>query len=99
VLPLDEVRLGVEQHLRAARGEQPHGGLVGHRAAREEQRLLLAEQLRHARLEAAHGRVAVEDVVAHLASAMARRMAGVGRVTVSERRSTGADAGGVGMGG
>jgi hypothetical protein len=42
VLPVHHVRLRVDQHLGAAPREQPHGGLVGHGARREEQRARLA---------------------------------------------------------
>ena len=52
-----------------------------------EQPGLLAEQLGGALLEGDHRRVVAEHVVADLGHAMARRIASVGRVTVSERRS------------
>ena len=65
-LPVDDVRVGVEQHLRARRRVHPDRRLVRHRPAREEEPRLLAEQLRDARLEAPHRRIAIEDVVAHL---------------------------------
>jgi hypothetical protein len=63
-LPVDDVGPGVEQHLRTRRRMHPHGGLIRHRAAGEEQAPLLAEERGHLRLEAANRGIAVEDVVA-----------------------------------
>ena len=62
----DDVRLGVEEDLVAAARERPDGGLVAHRAGREVEAGLLAEQAGGVFLQAQDGRVVSEDVVADL---------------------------------
>jgi hypothetical protein len=64
--------------------------LVGHRAAREEERGLLAEQRGHAICSGLTVGSSPNWSSPTGAAAMAARIAGVGRVTVSERRSIGA---------
>ena len=62
----DEVMLRAGDHLLAAAEVGHHRREVAHRAARDEQAGLLAEQLRGALLEGDDGRVVAEDVVADL---------------------------------
>ena len=62
---MHQVRVGLEDELRAGPRLQRDAGLVRLGSRRKEQRVLLAEELRHAPLEQARGRVPIEHVVAH----------------------------------
>jgi len=61
-----DVRVPLEDDLGSGGTPATDGDLVGHRPARDEQRLLLAEHLRDALLQPLDGRVVPEDVVTHL---------------------------------
>ena len=63
---MHQVRVRLEHELRPGAREQGDPGLVRLGPRREEQRVVLAEQLGDALLEATGGGVAVQDVVAHL---------------------------------
>ena len=80
----------VGDELLAGADVQAHAELVGHRARRREERRLVAEQRGDALLQGADRRVLAEDVVADLGVRHRRRIAGVGRVRVSESRSSAA---------
>jgi hypothetical protein len=66
LLVVVDVRLGLEQHLVAGLREHLHRDLIGHGAARHEQRRLLAGEFGHAGLQAVDRRVVPEHVVADL---------------------------------
>ena len=80
--------------LLAVLGVQADRDLVAHGAAGHKQRSLAAEDFRGARFQAIDGRVFAVDIVAHLGCCHRVRMAGVGLVTVSLRRSMVATAAG-----
>ena len=81
------MRTRFADHLLAMLGMQLDADGVAHRAGRHEQRRFLARDLRGALLQAIDGRVFAINVVAHFGFGHGRRMAGVGLVTVSLRRS------------
>jgi hypothetical protein len=87
VLPLDQVRLAVEQHLGPAPREHPDRRLIGHGAAGKKN----ARSFRSSSATRASSRRTVGSPSSTSsptsASAIARRMAAVGFVTVSLRRS------------
>ena len=86
-LGTSDVRGGLAEHLLARLDQRRDGEDVGHRPGGREERVLLAEQRRDPSLQLGHGRVLAVHVVADLGPAIAARIAAVGRVTVSERRS------------
>jgi hypothetical protein len=63
------VRAAVEQHLATAPGVREQRHQVRHRAARDEDRRLLAEPGGGGRFQAANGRIALARVVAQLGAA------------------------------
>ena len=85
----------VDQDVRPLLGEEHRArlrlraerDLVRHRRGRQEERRLVAEQLGHAALQLVDGRILAVLLVADLGGAIAASIAGVGFVSVSERRS------------
>ena len=63
-LEVERVRTLLHQDFGRRRRQDPQSDLVGHRAARREERRRESEELRDSRLEVADGRVFFEDVVA-----------------------------------
>jgi hypothetical protein len=74
-------------HFLAGLRVQPDGDLVAHGAGGHKQRSLAANNMRRMALEQIDSRVFAVNVSPTSAAAMAARISGVGRVTVSERRS------------
>ena len=92
-LEVDRVRALADDDLVAGARLRRDGELVAHRAARHEERRLLARDARHLLLEGVHGRVVAEDVVAHLGAGhgLAHRGRGAGdgvAAQVDHRRAT-----------
>ena len=83
----EDVRLGARDRLLAAAEVRELRDEVALGAAGDEEAGFLAEQLGGALLERVDRGVVAEDVVADSASAIARRISGDGRVTVSLRMS------------
>ena len=83
----DDMRFERDQHVVPWTGQSPQRDLVGHRAARQEERRLGAEQLRDLLLEAVDRWVLAVLVVADFGVRHCRGACGGRAVTVSERRS------------
>ena len=81
------VGLVAQDHLVAAAAVRQQADQVAHGAGGDEQGRLFAQPVGGQRLQPLDGRVVAENVVAHLGPAIAGRMAGVGWVKVSLRRS------------
>ena len=81
------MRLVAQDDLIAAPAVRQHRRQVAHRARGHKQAGLFAQALGGHLLQAVDGGVFAVDIVPHLGLAMASRMAGVGWVTVSERKS------------
>ena len=65
-LPMDDVRIGIEENFGARRTLHPDRGLVRHGPAWEEQCAFLPQPFGHHRLKATRGGIAVEHIVANL---------------------------------
>ena len=85
----DGVAFAADDDVVARPGQHAQRNLVGHRAAGQPERRLLAEQGRDALLQRIDGRILAELVVTDGRGGDGRTHSGVGRVTVSERRSIG----------
>ena len=82
------MRLLVHEHLVAWPGVGARRDQVPHGTGGDVHGGFLAEHRRDLRLQRDHRGIVTPDIVADLGLAIARRISGVGRVTVSERKSS-----------